>query len=62
MNPAETTRSGGALRSASVSAASQACRSGWSANRTRKVGSDAAAAISAAAQSRSTPTATTRAG
>ena len=62
MNPAETTRSGECAAVASVSAASQASRSGWSASRTLKVGNDAAVAMSTAGQSRSTPTATTRAG
>ena len=62
MNPAEITRSGECTAAASVSAASQACRSGWSGNRTRKAAKDAAVAMSTAGQSRSTPTATTRAG
>ena len=62
MNPADTTRSGECAAVASVIAASQASRSGWSPRRTVKVGTDAAAAISVARQSRSAPTATTRAG
>ena len=62
MKPAETTRSGRWAAVASVTAASQPARSWWSASRTVNVGSLAAAAISTARQSRSTPTATTRAG
>ncbi len=62
MKPADTTRSGSCAAVASVMAASQASRSAWSPSRTVKVGTDAAAAMSSAAQSRSAPTATTRAG
>src|SRR3984893_11339930 len=62
MKPADTTRSGSCAAVASVIAASHALRSVWSPTRTVYVGTDAAAAISSAAQSRSAPTATTRAG
>lgn len=62
MNPADTTRSGWCAAVASVMAASQAARSGWSPSGTVNVGTDAAAAMSRAAHVRSVPSATTRAG
>ena len=62
MNPADTTRSGWCAAVASVIAASQASRSGWSPRRTVYAGTPASAAMSSAGTSRSVPTATTRAG
>ncbi|SLI01942.1 Uncharacterised protein [Mycobacteroides abscessus subsp. abscessus] len=62
MKPADTTRSGRYAATASVSAVSQAPRSGKSFSATRKCGTPAASACSVAAHTRSTPTATISAG